>query len=221
MGARSELTRDITTANKCWQMVADMVTYVNGTSNDDGKSNPFNKAKGSLCDGIHAASDSSDIVIPRGGTVVYCDGLDTVAHKIKLANNINIRRCTCTESDCTLTTDDRRCVVRIDQAVTSSSTTLSFALQSYSPSGCIDTNTTQLKVSGKTEPLSVSSCNSTSCNVSNAYAIDNSTLLYEDDPAACYYPFGFASTSLFFTALDNHTAGKFSNASNYERHICE
>ncbi|MCE2517642.1 MAG: hypothetical protein J4F41_07395, partial [Alphaproteobacteria bacterium] len=220
LSARSDLTKNITTANKCWQMVSDLVSFTNGANDDLGKSNPFNKTQGSLCDGIHAASDSSDINLPRGRTIVYCDGLDTVAHKIKLSNNINIRRCTCTESDCTLTTADRRCVARLTSGVSTSDSSISFTIQSYSPSGCIDSNTTQLKVSGMTDALSVSSCTASGCTVSNAFAIDNSTLIYEDDPTACYYPFGFASRSDFYTALTAHN-GDFTNDTDYARHICE
>lgn len=221
LSARSELTKDIKKTNKCWEMVSDLVTYVNSENDTDGKNNPFDKTKGSLCDGVHAASGAADITLPRGGTIVYCDGLDTVAHKIKLSNNINIRRCTCTESDCTLTTADRRCVARLDQAVTSGSATISFAIQSYSPANCIDSNTSTLKVSNKLDSLTVTSCNATSCNVTSPFAIDNSTLIYEDSPSACYYPFGFASETDYFTALSTHSGGTYASAADYDRHICK
>lgn len=221
LSSRSELTQDIERENKCWQMISDIVTYVNSTDSNNGKSNPFDQTQGVLCDGVHAASGGVDIELSRGQTIVYCDGLDTVSHKIKLSNSINIRRCTCVESDCTLTTADRRCVARLTAPVSASDSTISFAIQSYSPASCIDSSTTRLYVSGQDVPLQVSSCSATSCNVTAPFTVSNTTLIYEDDSSVCYYPFGFASSGDFFTALDNHTSGAFASATDYARHVCE
>jgi prepilin-type N-terminal cleavage/methylation domain-containing protein len=219
--SRSALTQDIDTSNKCWQMVSNIVTYVNGPNDDAGKSNSFNAAQGSLCDGVHAASGGTDITLSRGRTIVYCDGLDTVSHKIRLSNGINIRRCTCTESDCILTAAERRCVARLTAPVSTSSTSISFTIQPYSQNSCIDSTTTTLYISGQVAPLQVSSCSATSCTVTSPPAINDATLIYENDPSVCYYPFGFSSRTDFFNGLDNHTGGSLSNATDYARHICE
>lgn len=220
LSARSDLTGDIKSSNKCWEMVHDLVTYVNGTSNDNGKSNPFNVNKGALCDGVQAASGSGTITLPRGQTIVYCDGLDSVAHKIKLSNNVSIRRCTCVESDCTLTTADSRCVGSLTAAVTTSSTSITFTKQSFSPTGCFG-SATEMKISGENEKLTVSGCTDSGCTTaSSTINIDNGTLVYMDSPTACYYPFGFNTASDFYSSVDTHSGGTYTKASNYDRHIC-
>ena len=218
--ARSDLTADIKAANKCWEMVSDIVTYVNGATADNGKSNPFNETKGALCDGVHAGSGNADITLPRGQTIVYCDGLDTVSHKIKLSNNVSIRRCTCVESDCTLTTADKRCVGTLNVATTSSSTSLSFDKKSFSAAGCFD-SATELKIGDNDLKYTVSGCSDSGCTgLTVSHNIDNGSLVYVDDPNACYYPMGFNTATDFFSSVSTHTGGTYSNATNYNRHIC-
>ena len=220
LSARSDLTADIKASNKCWEMVSDIVTYVNGATADNGKSNPFDNTKGALCDGVHAASGNADITLPRGMTIVYCDGLDSVAHKIKLSNNVSIRRCTCIESECTLTTADKRCVGTLTAGTTSSSTSLSFTKKSFSEAGCFD-SATQLSIGDSTKKYDVSGCSDSGCTgLTTSHNIDNGTLVYVDDPNACYYPYGFNTATDFFSSLSTHTGGTYSDASNYDRHIC-
>ncbi len=220
LSARSDLTVNVTASNKCWEMVHDVVTYVNGATADNGKSSPFNATKGALCDGVHAASGSGTITLPRGQTIVYCDGLDAVSHKIKLSNNVSIRRCTCVESDCQLTTADSRCVGALSAAVTASSTSITFNKQSFSPTGCF-AGATELKISGETEKLTVSGCSDNGCTTaSSGINIDNSTLVYVDDPNACYYPFGFNTAADFYSSVDTRSGGTYTDAASYNRHIC-
>ncbi len=222
LGGRSTLIEDTVVEDKCWQLVNELVTNTNGTNSETGQSNPFNANKGMFCDGVHAASTGNEFTIARGQTVIYCDGLDTVSHKTKLSNGINVRTCTCVEEDCTLKPlNDKRCVAQLTSAVTPSSTSVNFTLESFSPSGCIDAGTKRLYLAGDKGSLSVVSCTASSCTItSGAKDISDQSLVYVEDQGACYYPFGFSSETDFFSDLSTHSGGTYTSATDYERHIC-
>lgn len=216
LSARSEIAANLTLNSACHTMVKDLVETINGSSSDNGRSSPFNENEGSLCNGIEAASNArtnavDNFTLPRGKTVVYCDGLDPDAHIVDLDVNINVRTCTCTESDCSVAKVDSvvgkggttgyRCVVQLNQPYTSGGT-INFDLQdNFSATGCL-TNHTELTISGNKGKATVTSCTDTQCTGYTGPALDNNTLLYTEEEGRCYYPFG----EMLSISLDNrHT----------------
>ena len=233
--ARSELAADLTLSSACYKMINDLVETVNATNDDDGRSSPFHPNEGILCNGVEAASRGNDsFTLPRGKTIVYCDGVDSGAHIVNLEENINVRTCTCYESDCTVSKVDTisggggstgyRCVVRLTSPYLASDTSISFenAIDNTTP-GCLnDTNAASvasrfntLSIAGNTDKISVSGCDDDSCNTSHPVDLDNGTILYADEDGRCYYPFSFSSSAAFYSQHDD-----YANQASYSRHSC-
>lgn len=233
--ARSELAANLTLDSACHRMVHDLVKTVNGTSKDDGRDSPFHEGEGILCNGIEAVHNDTDgtFTLPRGKTLVFCDGVDENAHIVDLEENINIRTCTCYESDCTVAktepsiggaaavpgkggTTGYRCVVKLNQAYNVGDGVINFEkILTDISDDCMDDHT-QLSIAGTKEVMSVSGCTITSCNTSYPYAIDNATTLYTDEDGRCYYPWGDGFS--FYPYTD--ATQTYSAASDYERHSC-
>lgn len=227
--SRSELATDLNLSSACHKMVHDMMITVNGTSSDDGKSSPFNPEEGGLCNGIEAAVQANDdgvasFILPRGRTIVYCDGLDVDAHIVDLEENINIRTCTCTESDCTVAKQDPdtagaggstgyRCVLTLNADYAVGGNTISFDLSGFSQTGCLSGHTQLYLAGGAGASMGVGSCTDSTCSgVSYAKNLDNGTVLFTDEDGRCYYPFG--------ENINFYPVGSFNSALDYSRHTC-
>ena len=233
--ARSELAANLTLSSECFKMINDLVETVNATDDDDGRSSPFHPEEGILCNGIEAASrGDATFTLPRGKTIVYCDGVDTGAHIVDLGENINVRTCTCYESDCTVSKVDTiiggggstgyRCVVQLTSPYSSGDGSISFenAIDNTSV-GCLnDANAASaayrfntLSVAGNIDKISVSGCDDDSCNTSHPVDLDNGTVLYADEDGRCYYPFSFSSNTEFYNRHDD-----YATQASYSRHTC-
>ena len=224
--ARSELASNLTLDSACHLMVHDLVETVNGSNDDDGRSSPFHPEEGILCNGVEAAVSNAgaSFTLPRGKTLVYCDGVDENAHVVDLGENINIRTCTCYESDCTVAPVDPdeigaggstgyRCVVELTSAYDAGTdTSISFenAIDNTSV-GCMAYHTS-LSVAGNNDKISVSNCGNTSCNTSHPVDLDNGTIIYADEDGRCYYPFG--------EGFNFYTYQGYADADAYSRHSC-
>lgn len=232
LSARSELAADLTLGSFCHKMVHDLMVKVNGTSSDDGKSNPFLPSEGALCNGIEAAvtaDDNGDVefTLPRGRTIVYCDGLDPDAHIVSLQDNINIRTCTCTEEDCTVAKEDStpgaggstgyRCVITLNADYTAgNANTISYTLADFSTSNCLYDHTELFISGGAGSKIELNSltCGDSSCTATYSEDLDNGTVLFADEDNRCYYPFG--ETMDFYGQQED----AFDTAAEYERHSC-
>lgn len=114
LNSRSELSEGLKLSTFCYDTVDSYVKKINGTSTDTGRSNPFSPSKGAACNGIWTAtqqaspaSDNNSFILPRGATMVYCDGLDESAYAANLAENFNLRSCTCQQAGgCTVAEQD-------------------------------------------------------------------------------------------------------------------
>ena len=233
--ARSELAANLNLSSECFRMINDLVETVNATDDNDGRSSPFHPEEGILCNGIEAASrGDASFTLPRGKTIVYCDGVDTGAHIVDLGENINVRTCTCYESDCTVSKIDSviggggstgyRCVVQLTSPYSSGSGSIAFenAIDNTS-TGCLsDSNAASaayrfstLSVAGTADKVDVSGCGDNSCNTSHPVDLDNGTVLYADEEGRCYYPFAFATSTEFYNRHDD-----YATTASYSRHSC-
>ena len=232
LSARSELAADLNLSSYCYAMVHDMMVKVNGTSSDDGKSNPFDEDEGGLCNGIEAAvtaddSGETEFTLPRGRTIVYCDGLDVNSHIVNLEENINIRTCTCTESDCLVAKTDPdqvgaggstgyRCVLTLDADWSVGDASISYTLADFSSSGCLSGHTDLYVAGGSgSKVTATSACSDTSCNVTYTEDLADGTVLFTDEDGRCYYPFG---ETMSFYPINYGTT--FADADAYDRHTC-
>ena len=226
LSTRSELTADVSLANACHAMVDEVVQNVNGASEDDGRSNPFLSAEGGVCNGIEAAISASgaSFTLPRGKTIIYCDGLDSEAHRANLGDSINLRSCTCLDEDCTVAPTDAatpgaggetgyRCVFELSAAY-SGGGALELTRSSFSHADCLSGHT-RLHVAEQTGIISLGDPNACTQGSGNAHTCTNTsfsggallsgTLVYTEEDGRCYYPFGNGFSASF---------------SNYARHSC-
>lgn len=229
LSSRSEISVGLNLDSACYKMVDAMVQKVNGSSSDDGRSNPFAKEEGGLCNGIHAASvnkgtDSDSFILPRGKTIVYCDGLDSQAHVANLKDNFNIRTCTCEGEDCTVAEVDPdvngaggstgyRCIFSLSGTYDGTGD-LEMVKEAYSHADCLDDHY-ELIAAGYSDKIDFdgSACTSSGDNYTCSSSdltyvgptISDNTTLYVDEPGRCYYPFGENITVTY---------------SNYNRHSC-
>ncbi|MGC6485162.1 MAG: prepilin-type N-terminal cleavage/methylation domain-containing protein [Candidatus Puniceispirillales bacterium] len=229
LNSRSELANDITLNSQCWKAVHDMMVTVNGTPSAPEKSSPFNPDEGGLCNGIEAAynadqNSEDEFILPRGRTVVYCDGLDVDAHIVQLEENFNIRTCTCTESDCTVAKTDAtpgkggttgyRCVATLNAPYSAGASSITFDLADFSTSGCLADHDEIYIGGGAGATMTIpTNCSDSGCTSGVSYGgnLDNGTVLFTDEDGRCYYPFGETKA---------YPYGTFNDSVSYARHTC-
>ena len=101
--SRSDFATGLTSASRCFELRDNYIEDINAI-----RDNPFNKARGQVCDGNHLVSYQNEtngsavdnVTIARGQTMVYCDGVDVQTANWKAVNNnLGLKFCTCSGQD--------------------------------------------------------------------------------------------------------------------------
>lgn len=102
LASRSKFSEGLTEASQCFQLRDRYIVDMNLE-----RSNPFNSARGQVCDGNHFTShtlennpSATTVKIKRGQTMVYCTGKDIQTASWKtVSNKLGLKFCTCTGLD--------------------------------------------------------------------------------------------------------------------------
>lgn len=102
--SRSDFATGLTSTSRCFELRDNYIADINTI-----RDNPFDAAKGQVCDGNHLASHRieenggsavDNVSIARGQTMVFCDGVDVQTASWKAVNNnLGLKFCTCTGQD--------------------------------------------------------------------------------------------------------------------------
>ena len=108
LSARSDFADNLSSTSRCFELKDNYIEDINVI-----RSNPFNEAKGQVCDGNHfsthrneeAGSTVNTVTLTRGQTMVYCDGIDVRNASWKQVNdNLGLKFCTCSgQAECETT----------------------------------------------------------------------------------------------------------------------
>ena len=213
LNARSKFSEGLTKASQCYVL---RDRYIRDMNLD--RSNPFDKAKGQVCDGNHFVShilesnaSATTVTLKRGQTMVYCTGTDIQNASWKtVSNKLGLKFCTCTGLDECVTT--RRYAGQLRDNVTKSTGIQTIAIKSPNIANIsgISGRMTLLLIGD--EQVNVNVWDNTSGSVHTldiqALAADKpeNTPVYEVNNELCFTPLGETTKALYMSTFSDFVA---------------